>query len=39
MIRPGLYRDKNGTIVQVIAADEDGVTLRYADGTVVTVSA
>lgn len=39
MITPGLYRDKHGVIVQVIAADEDGVTLRYPDGSVVTVSA
>lgn len=39
MITPGLYRDKDGVIVQVVAADDDGVTLRYADGTVVTVSA
>lgn len=38
MIRPGLYRDKNGVIVQVVAADEDGVTLRYPDGSVVTVT-
>lgn len=39
MISPGLYRDKNNVIVQVVAADEDGVTIRYPDGTVVTVTA
>lgn len=38
MLRPGLYRDKHGVIVQIIAADDDGVTLRYADGSVVTVT-
>lgn len=38
-IRPGLYRDRDGFIVEVVSADESGVTVRYSDGKTVTVSA
>ena len=38
-IRPGIYRDRDGNLVQVIASDANGVVLRYSDGTVVTVTA
>lgn len=40
MIRTGsLYRDRDGRIVKILAASDDSVTIRYADGTVVTVTA
>ncbi len=40
MIRTGsLYRDRDGRIVEILASSKDGVTVRYSDGTIVTVSA
>lgn len=39
MLRPGIYRDRHGALVQVVAVDEDGAVIRYSDGTVITVSA
>ena len=39
MIRPGIYRDRDNRLVEVVSADSSGVVLRYSDGTVVTVSA
>lgn len=34
-----IYQTADGRNVRVISADEDGVVLRYADGSVVAVSA
>lgn len=39
MIRPGIYRDKNGKLIEVLHVCADGVVVRHADGRVEAVSA
>jgi hypothetical protein len=38
-LHPGIYRDRDGNLVEVLAVNDGGVTLRYTDGTIVVVSA